>query len=289
MEKAYIFGTGSGGTKAYDLLKNSYDIVAFTDNNPTVWGGTFCGKKIVPPSSLPSESFDIIFIASEYFEEIYRQLTHELNISPDRIHENMCSLHTQVRVSALENIAFEINRKSIPGSVAELGVYRGGFAKHINEVFPDRVLHLFDTFEGFDERDVSEQKDLFNDVHSCGELSYIRAGHLSNTGVELVLSKMKHPDNCRIHKGYFPETAKEIDDTEMFCFVSIDVDLYQPMLAGLRYFYQKLVTGGGVILLHDYYATGYFGGIRAFDQFYEEYPDVKYVPIGDNVSIAIVK
>ena len=37
--------------------------------------------------------------------------------------------------------------------MAELGVYRGEFAKEINKVFPDRTLYLFDTFEGFAEQD----------------------------------------------------------------------------------------------------------------------------------------
>jgi len=128
-----------------------------------------------------------------------------------------------VRVSSLELVADEIyddatNRK---GAVAELGVYQGEFAKIINESFPDRKLYLFDTFEGFDSKEkVSEKERGF----SQGNQDF------SDTSAELVLSKMKYPENCVIKKGYFPDTAKDLNET--FVFVSIDTDLYDPIYNG---------------------------------------------------------
>jgi hypothetical protein len=59
-----------------------------------------------------------------------------------------------VRYSSLELVAREIYENKISGNVAELGVYQGGFAQYINQIFPDRKLYLFDTFEGFNESDV---------------------------------------------------------------------------------------------------------------------------------------
>ncbi|GHV10792.1 hypothetical protein FACS189491_00920 [Spirochaetia bacterium] len=140
-----------------------------------------------------------------------------------------------VRASSLELIANEIYDKKIDGSVAELGVYRGDFAKIINEAFHDRKLYLFDTFEGFDERDV--KLELKNN-YSTGEQDF------SKTSVELVLNKMKHKKNCIVRKGYFPETiygegGNDLTN-ERYAFVSIDVDLYEPMYKGLNYFYEKL-------------------------------------------------
>ena len=58
------------------------------------------------------------------------------------------------RAAALELIAREIYRYNIEGSTAELGVFKGEFSRFINHYFPDRKLYLFDTFEGFDSRDV---------------------------------------------------------------------------------------------------------------------------------------
>ena len=44
------------------------------------------------------------------------------------------------------------------GECAEAGVFEGDFAKWINQYFPDRKLYLFDTFEGFDMRDIEKEK-----------------------------------------------------------------------------------------------------------------------------------
>lgn len=53
---------------------------------------------------------------------------------------------------------------------------------------------------------------------------------------------MKHRDNCIIKKGWFPSVMEDVEDT--FAFVSIDMDLYRPILEGLRYFYPRLAVGG---------------------------------------------
>ncbi len=42
-----------------------------------------------------------------------------------------------VRYASLEMTALEINRKQLQGEVAELGVFRGDFAKEINRLFPN--------------------------------------------------------------------------------------------------------------------------------------------------------
>ena len=48
-----------------------------------------------------------------------------------------------IRAFSLELIAREINEREIPGAVAEIGVFRGEFARLINIAFPDRPLYLF--------------------------------------------------------------------------------------------------------------------------------------------------
>src|SRR6185436_15032608 len=62
-----------------------------------------------------------------------------------------------VRLSTLELICHEINSKKLEGNVAELGVYKGKFARYINQYFPNKTLYLFDTFMGFDERDTKKE------------------------------------------------------------------------------------------------------------------------------------
>jgi O-methyltransferase len=180
-----------------------------------------------------------------------------------------------IRASSLELIANEVYDKHIDGSVAELGVYRGDFAKLINKAFSDRKFYLFDTFEGFDRRDI--QTELENNF-STGEQDF------SRTTVELVLGKMQNKQNCIVKKGFFPETAEGIEDN--FSFVSIDVDLYEPMYKGLHYFYERL-SRGGYIMVHDYNNQGYKGVKVAIRKFSEE-QRVAYFPICDAWGSAVI-
>lgn len=175
-----------------------------------------------------------------------------------------------VRLSTLELISREISERKIDGVVAELGVYRGDMTKIINDLFPDRKLYLFDTFEGFNEQDVYvEQENSF---------SKAKPGHLSNTNIETVLSKIPNRDNVIVREGYFPNTTVGLKE-EVYAFVSIDVDLYKPTYEGLCYFYQRLAKGG-YMLIHDYNFDTYKGVKNAIRDFSEKF-GVNYVPVSD--------
>lgn len=184
-----------------------------------------------------------------------------------------------IRFSSLELVAREIHNRKIPGNVAELGVYRGDFASKINIAFPDRKLYLFDTFEGFAKEDIeTEQKESF---------SKMKSKDFSDTSVSLVLKKMRHAGNCIIKKGFFPETAEGVEDT--FAFVSIDCDLYDPILSGLQFFWERLSVGG-YIFVHEYNQTEYLGSNAAVNEFIKENPDVHFFPLTDQGgSIVLIK
>ncbi len=164
-----------------------------------------------------------------------------------------------VRTASLRLMAYEINEAEIEGSVAELGVYRGDFAKYINEFFPDRKLFLFDTFEGFTDRDVNE--DVKNG-YSAGTEDF------SETSVNTVLKQMVYPEMCVIKKGWFPQTTKGMEN-EKFVFVSLDADLFEPIYEGLSFFYPRL-TEGGVAFIHDFNNPDYKGVSAAVKKFCRE-------------------
>jgi O-methyltransferase len=180
-----------------------------------------------------------------------------------------------VRLSTLELVSFEINKNNLAGNTAELGVYKGKFAKYINQYFPNRTLYLFDTFEGFDHRDVaSENENKF----SSGEQDF------SDTSVEEVLKIMPYPKKCIPVKGFFPESAKEVHDK--FVFVSIDADLFEPIYEGLKFFYPLLVKGG-YIFVHDFNNDNYPGARKAVEKFCTE-NNISFVPIPDSAGSAIL-
>jgi len=205
----------------------------------------------------------------------YNQVPCGIMMALDKKRQKFVFETDYIRASSLELIANEIYDKNIQGCVAELGVYRGSFAKYINRAFPDKKLYLFDTFEGFNKQDIKTELEK---GYSTGEQDF------SETTVELVLEKMENRQNCIIKKGFFPETAEGINDT--FSFVSIDVDLYEPMKKGLHWFYERL-NAGGYIMLHDYNNKNYKGIKAALREFSEE-KKVPYFPICDAWGSAII-
>lgn len=188
------------------------------------------------------------------------------------------------RYATLELIIEQIKENKVIGDLAELGVFRGEFSKHLNSEFPDRKLYLFDTFEGFAKEDVDidiakgySEKQLFGEVNN-----------FEDTSVDLVLGKMRYRDSVHIRKGYFPDTIPQEEIT--YALVSIDCDLYVPILEGLRYFYPR-VNSGGYIMIHDYNTIDLKGVKHAvYDYEREIKQKIVKVPISDiNGSLIIAK
>jgi O-methyltransferase len=184
-----------------------------------------------------------------------------------------------IRFSSMELVSREIYGRKVEGDVAELGVYRGDFASKINIAFPDRKLYLFDTFEGFAKADIEhEEQESFSEM---------KTNDFSDTSVSLVMKKMTHPENCIVKKGFFPDTAEGVE--AKFAFVSIDCDLYDPILSGLKFFWQRL-TPGGYIFVHEYNQTEYMGTNAAVNHFLEEHPEAHFFPLTDQGgSIVLMK
>ena len=187
-----------------------------------------------------------------------------------------------VRLSTLELLAARIRNMEIEGSVAEAGVYKGDTAKYLNQMFSDRKLYLFDSFDSFNTEVMAKE------TCSVSE-SFIDA--FKDTSVDLVMSKMKHPEQCIIRKGIFPDTAEGLLE-EKWAFVSLDMDLYESTYAGLKYFYPKLSKGGYIIVhdcLHHQEENGFnaMPAGRAVDRFCLE-EGIQYVPVTDVYGSVII-
>lgn len=73
------------------------------------------------------------------------------------------------------------------------------------------------------------------------------ASNLRDGSVELTLKRMMWRVNAVIKQGYFPDTAVGLEG-EKFAFVSLDTDLYKPILAGLEFFLPRLSLGGYIFV-----------------------------------------
>ena len=164
----------------------------------------------------------------------------------------------------LYNIWFQIERikqDNIEGSFAELGVYKGETAKIIRESAKGRQLFLFDTFAGFDDKDL--------DVEPSNETKY-NTKNFSDITLDDVKLFVGNDQNIKYVKGYFPESLTKEHDTK-YAFINLDADLYKPTKAALEYFYPRL-SNAGVIIIHDY-NHNWQGNRKAVDEFVNTIPE----------------
>ena len=314
----YVWGTGCSAGELTERGLSPGQITAFVDSFPR--SGSFLGRPVLRPEVLRDRPFDLVLVTSRQTEEIAQQ-AQALGIPEERLLflKNNWSLQDRnrsygtaaallgnaaaaglrrparavteplwagdsplgdrdlendyVRVRTLELLCQQL--WAVPGAAAELGVYRGGFARCINALLPDRLLYLFDTFTGFDE------------AEAAGEAAGLVEAH-RGAGAEGVLRHMPHPEQVRLRQGLFPATAQGLE--ERFALVSLDVDLEESTLAGLRWFWPRLQPGG-YLLLHDFNSPALPGVARALRRFEAERGErLPAVPICDiNGSLVICK
>ena len=190
------------------------------------------------------------------------------------MHNQLISLSWDpIRYATIALAIKTIKNENNKGHFAELGVFRGESSKIIHKLAPERILYLFDTFEGFPIDYLENKKDL---------------NRFKDTRLDLVKKNIGNLNNIIIRKGIFPETSKGLE-SEVFSFVSIDADLYVSTLKGLKFFYPK-VSRGGYIFVHDYHnpKESKAGVFRAVNEFMKDKPE-KIIEISDVLGSVIIR
>lgn len=279
MKNIIIIPAGQFAKAFYNLLnENQYKLLAFGDNNKKMQNTVFNNIPILSIEDAIGCKPDTICIAvldDERKESLKNQVI-ALGYTGNFIYLQELYQCLDIRLATLKRIVPLI--ENISGDIAELGVYKGDFAKYLNRFFPKRKLHLFDTFSGFDQRDL--------DIERHKQLSKGFFDDFSQTSVSYVLQKMKYPKQIIIHQGFFPETAKHLEHLE-FALVSLDADLYQPLYEGLKYFYPRLKKGG-MIILHDYNNPRFAGAKQAVTDYQKNFQPLYLVPLSDLHGTAVI-
>jgi O-methyltransferase len=147
----------------------------------------------------------------------------------------------------------------VEGDTAECGVYKGASsflicAANAENPQSPREHHLFDSFEGLSS---PSEKDG----------SHWEAGALA-AGVELVAKNLaRYSDQLVFHKGWIPTQFDRVA-SKHFSFVHVDVDLAEPTLHCLDFFYDRL-SPGAIFLCDDYAFTTCPGATEVIDSFLE--------------------
>lgn len=175
------------------------------------------------------------------------------------------------------NFWFQIERlkaDNIQGAFAELGVYKGDSAAIMHLMDPDRIFHLYDTFEGFQSRDLKVES---------GKAATYTPHNFADTHIDRVKQKLIS-DKFIFHQGYFPDTTKDSEDA-IFALVSLDADLLNPTQAALQFFYPRLAPGG-LIIIHDY-NPDWPGIMQAVDAFARSIPE-PIIPLTDRDNSVMI-
>lgn len=146
------------------------------------------------------------------------------------------------------------------GEIAECGVYRGGTAIILAELAQQsgRTVHLFDTFGGMPKTNP--------------ELDLHKEGDFSGTSLEDVRAYLAGVENVRFHPGIVPQTLQAVKE-ERFCFVHVDLDIYDAIKSATEFFYERLESGG-VIVFDDYGWPSCPGARAAVDEFFAGKPEI---------------
>lgn len=150
---------------------------------------------------------------------------------------------------------------NVPGDTAECGVYKGCgsyIMLQANKLSAfGRVHHIFDSFEG-----------LSNPSKVDGE--YWTANDLS-IAERVVNKNLGEFSDFKLYKGWIPNRFGDVEGC-VFSFVHVDVDLYEPTLESIKFFYERLNIGG-IFVCDDYGFLTCPGATAAIEEFLLSKPE----------------
>lgn len=176
------------------------------------------------------------------------------------------------KVIALVHAVKHVARANVPGAIVECGVWRGGSMHAIArtlaaEGVTDRDLYLFDTFTGMTEpteKDVRTDGRVAADMLATASKTKWIWAVASREDVEDGLRKLSYPwERFHLVEGPVEETIpQQAPDT--IALLRLDTDWYESTRHELEHLYDRLVSGG-VLIIDDY--GSWQGSKQATDEF----------------------
>jgi hypothetical protein len=160
--------------------------------------------------------------------------------------------------SLVINIKHVLNGTS--GSLAELGVY-GGQSSAVLSFYAEqfgRKMYLLDSFQGFSEAQLEP------------DMAALKQTAFKDVTLENAKSVVGQYTGNRWVVGFFPDSVTAEMRDDVYAFVSIDCDIYMPIIEGLEFFWPRL-SENGMIFVHDYSSGHWEGATRAVDEFCHKY------------------
>lgn len=147
--------------------------------------------------------------------------------------------------------------KTLPGDFVDCGTCTGMLARmvinYINFEKLPKTYYLLDTFKGMEAKYSSEKE-----MQRSKNMGYYEI-------YDQVVETFRPFSNVKIIKGPIPDTLPQVEAKQV-AFLSIDMNSAFPEAQALEYFWDKMVSGG-VVVLDDYGFPGHEEQKRAHDEF----------------------
>jgi len=165
--------------------------------------------------------------------------------------------HTMIgnkRMTNLRRLTENVITHNIPGDLIETGVWRGGACIYMRAILKaygitDRVVWCADSFEGLPEPDPDLYPQDGGDTHHTYEPLKISLEEVKSNFAKYDLLD----EQVKFLKGWFKDTLPDAS-IEQLSILRLDGDMYQSTTEGLIYLYDKL-SSGGYVIVDDYGAV----------------------------------
>ncbi len=204
-------------------------------------------------------------IARIYLEDDEFRREYE-RVEPD----NYRSLDRKYTVDQLVNLVSRVE-----GDTAECGVFQGATSYFICRRIAGSAKrhHLFDSFQGLSAPGVNDG-------------TYWKTGDMRGSEAKVRRNLKRFESQVVYHKGWIPERFSDVADAR-FSFLHLDVDLYQPTLDSLEFFYPRM-NQNGIIVCDDYGFTTCPGARKAMNLFFSDKPErIVSLPTGQGFVVKL--
>ena len=191
------------------------------------------------------------------------------------------NFYKQCRYYSLAQIADRASASFPSFDIAECGVWKGHSAWIVANIFSQNsfkgTFHIFDSFEGGLSDKTKKDQNLVRNL-SIEQIKYEK--EIFSSRESQVNDCLSSFDFIKLYAGWIPDRFVDIE-TKQFSFVHIDVDLYQPTLDSLEFFWPRIIKGG-YLVIDDYGSSQFPGASAAVDEFLKINPTSFFykVPMG---------
>jgi O-methyltransferase len=239
----------------------------------------------VPPVTTPSYDSDnlavwlksVSFLHNRRFRSAYaRGMDSGHHICRDKGSRD--DLHIEWRVHVLLWAAAQA--AGLDGDFVECGVNTGIYSLAVCEYVDfnrlDKQFYLFDTFQGIPDEQISQEERALNR----------EAENAANYSECYDVARRNFSDfpRARLVRGRVPDSLRTVD-IDRVAYLSIDMNIVQPEIAALEWFWDKLSMGAPVVF-DDYGWLGFLPQKTAIDAFAEAHGvPVLELPTGQGLMI----